>query len=165
MLLKCKECSQEFSDMPLIDKKWRDCKGRTHCYDCSPFKLNRIKAKREELIKQNPENYVERECKVCNKTSVVVKGNNFLHICNGCRKKKNIKSHRLSAVNMFNNKCKDCQKTFHMNVYDFHHLNKDDKKYELSRLWGNSWKTIEEELEKCIMLCANCHRLRHVLEE
>jgi hypothetical protein len=26
---------------------------------------------------------------------------------------------------------------------------------------GYGWKRIEEEIEKCIPLCCNCHRLEH----
>ena len=45
---------------------------------------------------------------------------------------------------------------------EFHHHN-DDKKENISRLvaHGYSWDTIEEEIKKCQVLCANCHRLEH----
>ena len=46
--------------------------------------------------------------------------------------------------------------------YDFHHLKRGDKLFEIGR--GVMSKTDEElyaELEKTILLCSNCHRLEH----
>lgn len=44
---------------------------------------------------------------------------------------------------------------------DFHHLG--DKKDAVSVLaqHGYSWETIVEEIKKCLLLCANCHRKVH----
>lgn len=58
---------------------------------------------------------------------------------------------------------KGCQKCFNVNKYymlDFHHLN--DKKENISILIKTSGiKTIKNEIRKCIVLCANCHREVH----
>ena len=45
---------------------------------------------------------------------------------------------------------------------DFHHVNRDDKFLEVSRFWRtsmNQFKKIKNEWKKCIVLCANCHRI------
>jgi hypothetical protein len=46
---------------------------------------------------------------------------------------------------------------------DFHHLNPREKSRSVSAIWtrGCSWDTIQKEIEKCILLCANCHRKVH----
>lgn len=45
---------------------------------------------------------------------------------------------------------------------DFHHVNGDDKQYNISSIISNlSIKEIEEEMDKCVILCANCHRKIH----
>lgn len=46
--------------------------------------------------------------------------------------------------------------------YDFHH-NKGGKTSEISKLISGCapMKQIEEELKKCVVLCANCHRFTH----
>lgn len=69
------------------------------------------------------------------------------------------------AIEMFGNKCADCNHTFHPNVYDFHHLDPNEKDTTLGNLLHKSWKYIEPELKKCVMLCANCHRLRHTNDD
>ena len=45
---------------------------------------------------------------------------------------------------------------------DFHHINREDKFKNVSSYWRTSmrqFKKIKEEWKKCIVLCANCHRL------
>ena len=48
-------------------------------------------------------------------------------------------------------------------VLEFDHLR--DKKFAIAEgvSGGYAWKTIEKEIEKCRVLCANCHR-RHTAE-
>lgn len=55
--------------------------------------------------------------------------------------------------------CVDCGETNHI-VLDFDHIK--DKKYNVSRMIhdGFSWKAIMKEIEKCEVVCANCHRIR-----
>jgi hypothetical protein len=55
--------------------------------------------------------------------------------------------------------CSDCGITNHI-MLDFDHLR--DKKYNVSRMIhdGFSWKAIQKEIEKCEVVCANCHRVR-----
>lgn len=43
---------------------------------------------------------------------------------------------------------------------DFHHVNPDEKEGEISHLIDSPNK-LKIELEKCIVLCANCHRDIH----
>jgi len=47
-------------------------------------------------------------------------------------------------------------------VLEFHHLNPGEKDFNLSlRGHSRSWERVKEELIKCIMVCANCHREIH----
>ena len=69
-----------------------------------------------------------------------------------------------------NTKCARCHQSFHPVCMDFHH--KDDRRGgdegRLIRKMVNSdysIKRINEEIEKCVCLCSNCHRLLHYEEE
>ena len=57
--------------------------------------------------------------------------------------------------------CKNCGFNSHACSLDFHHI--DDKTENVSRLSKNcnSIKKLTEEVNKCIILCANCHRIKH----
>lgn len=72
------------------------------------------------------------------------------------------KNNKEKAVAYFGNVCKHCKlETSHLCVYDFHHLDMSEKEADPGSLLHYSWDRIKKELDKCIMLCANCHRIEH----
>ena len=52
-------------------------------------------------------------------------------------------------------------------VLDFHHKNPEEKDDGIAQMLRNntSWEKVEKEMQKCIPLCANCHREFHYLEK
>lgn len=67
---------------------------------------------------------------------------------------------KLKAIEFKGGKCLKCGYNNPASL-DFHHLH--NKKSDLSLLWSRcaKWERIKEEIEKCELLCANCHRERH----
>lgn len=65
------------------------------------------------------------------------------------------------AVEVMGNKCHDCGGTFPECCYDFHHLDITKDNDVPSNVLQCSWKRVEEMLKECVMLCSNCHRIRH----
>lgn len=62
------------------------------------------------------------------------------------------------AVEYMGGKCSECGlKTKHHCVYDFHHKD-DDKEFTISAT-AKKFESIKSELDKCKMLCSNCHRI------
>ena len=50
----------------------------------------------------------------------------------------------------------------HPAALDFHHVDPSLKEYNVHRLVANKqFKKAYEEIKKCIVLCANCHRVLH----
>ncbi len=50
-------------------------------------------------------------------------------------------------------------------VLSFHHINKSSKNFDIAHNYGKvSWKKLIKELDKCDLLCLNCHRRIHKLE-
>lgn len=59
-------------------------------------------------------------------------------------------------------KCKNCDESDPV-CLDFHHRNPTTKIIHISRIYWRGWsiEKIKEEIEKCDILCANCHRKLH----
>lgn len=55
--------------------------------------------------------------------------------------------------------CTDCGGVFHPSAMDFDHV-KSDKLKSISAMVCFSNEKILKEIEKCELVCANCHRLR-----
>ena len=53
-------------------------------------------------------------------------------------------------------------------MLDFHHINPATKVERIAKMVSNHYnadsKEIQEEIEKCVVLCANCHREFHYLQ-
>lgn len=72
---------------------------------------------------------------------------------------------KAKAVELFGNRCQDCDLSYPSCVYDFHHVDETTKDRSIVTLFNLSWPRIEAELVKCVMLCSNCHRIRHFTNE
>lgn len=59
--------------------------------------------------------------------------------------------------------CADCGGTFALNVYEFHHPDPSAKEFEISRTSSvtRRFEKLIPELDKVVLLCANCHRMVH----
>lgn len=68
------------------------------------------------------------------------------------------------GIEALGGKCCNCGQTFEICCYDFHHLEPDQKDFAISSKQTNgakTWNKVRDELKKCALLCANCHRLLH----
>ena len=57
--------------------------------------------------------------------------------------------------------CIVCGFDKHPEAIDFHHINQSNKSFAVAEMMGKSWNLIQAEIDKCVCLCANCHRLHH----
>jgi hypothetical protein len=49
-------------------------------------------------------------------------------------------------------------------VLDFHHPDPKNKKFSISQGEMYGWRKLKQEMDKCILLCSNCHRDLHYHE-
>jgi len=73
------------------------------------------------------------------------------------------RSRKLEWIN--NHKKPGCERCGddRIHVIDFHHRDPTQKKFDIGAN-QTSYKLLEEEISKCVLLCSNCHRDFHHLE-
>ena len=79
------------------------------------------------------------------------------------KQRDNLRNVKLEAVAYKGDKCFDCGVTYPPYIYDFHHLDGVNKVNNPSRFFCRGFEASKMELDKCVMLCSNCHRTRHYI--
>ena len=103
------------------------------------------------------------QCKNHGKTLFVLRGNRFR--CRKCaveavtRRRQKVKQ---MAVTYKGGKCCRCGYDKSVWAMDFHHLDPNQKDFSLSdKGHCRSWESVKLELDKCILVCRNCHAEIH----
>jgi 5-methylcytosine-specific restriction endonuclease McrA len=65
------------------------------------------------------------------------------------------------AVNYLGGKCIVCNYDKHIGALEFHHVNPEEKEFSIGQVKLSSFERMRTELDKCVILCANCHREFH----
>lgn len=132
-----------------------------------PYKdLEKRRQKQRNLYQRRVNNGI---CWVCGKpTERKVSRCQSCHDKSLARRMAYRQSLKRRAVEYLGGQCTDCgMKTDILAVYDFHHIQPGKKDAEPATMMDNnrSWEEIQAELDMCIVLCANCHRIRHALQD
>lgn len=65
------------------------------------------------------------------------------------------------VVLLFGGKCSRCGYNKNYAALDFHHTDPCEKEFDWKRLRLRSWSSVIKELQKCHLLCKNCHAEVH----
>lgn len=68
---------------------------------------------------------------------------------------------KLLAVEYKGGECECCGYNKCIAALEFHHLDPNEKDFGIANGNTPGWDKIKSELDKCIMVCANCHREIH----
>ncbi len=152
---KCKKCNAKFPWRIIIDGKERLLRNRKHCLECSPFGSHNIKGLESQGKKYS--------CSRCNrKFTYHRKSGHTKTLCNSCKTMIRKYKVRKKCIKYKGNVCFICGYGKCSDSLHFHHVDPKTKLFTISRNTNRSWESIRRELDKCIMLCANCHGESHV---
>lgn len=171
----CKQCGKNFDRWHIIDGVRRSLGGRSYCLACSPWGKHNV---RRINIWQEIDGILHRKCSQCKQFKPANEDVFALKLtedakqsdmriegtCRHCRSiksKDNNRNNKLLAIEYKGGKCQDCNGIFIPQVFDFHHLDPKQKDFKLSQKQNARFDTLKSELDKCVLLCANCHRIRH----
>ena len=73
------------------------------------------------------------------------------------------KDNKIKALQYKGNSCQKCGYNKSSKALHFHHISPENKSFEVSKLLiqSRNWEVIQTELDKCILLCGNCHSEEH----
>jgi 5-methylcytosine-specific restriction endonuclease McrA len=71
------------------------------------------------------------------------------------------RSLKLQSIEYKGSKCSKCGYDRYIGALEFHHLDPNEKDFYLSHAKMTSFEKVKSELDKCVLLCANCHREEH----
>lgn len=74
---------------------------------------------------------------------------------------------KLEFINELGGKCSCCGYNKNWSAIDFHHTDPSTKviSLDVTSLGHYSQETLNKEVKKCVLLCANCHREHHNSEK
>lgn len=80
--------------------------------------------------------------------------------CNSCYTKIRRVRNKLKAIKFLGGECEKCGYNKHPSALEFHHTG--EKNITIGAVVNKSWENIvKPELERCKLLCSNCHRVEH----
>lgn len=63
------------------------------------------------------------------------------------------------AIEYMGGKCQVCGYNKFQGALEFHHINPSTKSFAIGSYGhSRSWERVKDELAKCVLVCANCHR-------
>lgn len=113
-----------------------------------------IEIRAEEKNKRKIEK-LSAKCDIClNKKEIKI-------ICRSCKMLLRRLKSKKKCIEYKGGKCNICGYNKSFRALAFHHINPKLKSFGISNnLYGN-WDNLKKELDKCLLLCANCHAEFH----
>lgn len=72
---------------------------------------------------------------------------------------------KVKAIEYKGGACTSCGYDKHPAALQFHHVDPSQKDAKWNQVRTRSWDKITHELDKCILLCANCHFILHAVSK
>lgn len=120
--------------------------------------------------------HMKRTCSVCKeekdiedffkKSTSSSRRHYVCKVCSGKRVTQRMINMKIRAIEYKGGECRKCGIKLidsHYCIFDFHHTDQSTKEIGIAKMRGFSWERVKIELDKCELLCANCHRLEHCL--
>lgn len=164
----CKECGSKFPNWAVVEGCKRNLQKRHYCLTCSPY------GKREKNLRPL---LGIKHCPACNddlpSSDFYVRSapSRHGHLSPYCKKcsglQVTIRQQQLKklCVAYKGGKCESCGYDKCYASMDFHHRDPDQKDFSISSTSKTKWsEKLKLELDKCSLLCSNCHRELHHFE-
>jgi len=107
-----------------------------------------------------------KNCNICLHDKVVSAFHRNKNECKKCKSKKDAKRRAKTTLALFEYKggrCEHCwvRNIAHLEIYEYHHKDPEAKLMNVGANIFVGKTTLYEEADKCLLLCANCHKIEH----
>lgn len=148
---KCLKCEKVIPNKIDINGQMKILSNRKYCFECSPFGQYNTRK-----VHPTQNKSVINICRICEK---VYPAGHQQHksICNACRVTLSRQNKKIKAVEYMGGKCIICNYDKCISALHFHHIDPNEKEFGFSSNLTKSFDILKKELDKCIMVCSNCH--------
>jgi hypothetical protein len=141
---KCIKCGRDFTRKTRAHRK--------QCYDCQPFGLTGLQKDRAG----------ECTCSVCGRQYIYDRQKGHTRTkCGTCSVNERRFDIKKKAVEYKGGKCCLCGYAHCFRALVFHHEDETKKEFGVGGNHCRKWEDVKKELDKCHLLCANCHAEVH----
>ena len=157
---ECKKCGAQFKAWITLDDGRRlNTSSRKFCLECSPpFEHNTSDLTQTERVVKG----VVCVCATCKREFVYKRGTGCSkEMCASCRQSLRRKKMKAKAVAYKGGACICCGYDKSYRALVFHHRDPTQKIFGISLYFNRSWAVLQKELDKCNLLCSNCHAELH----
>ena len=143
---KCKKCDNTIPNRYYVNGLVKNTQNRKYCFECSPWNSGNTR----DLTKEP--SYINGKRITTNKTQ-----EQKISLCQYIKNRRI--EFRQNALKYKGSICVLCGYNKCNRAFDFHHVDPNTKKFNISSVaYTYTWEEVILELDKCILLCANCHR-------
>ena len=157
----CQLCENDFPNTKVIDGKRRYLNKRSFCLDCSPFGITN----RKSLGRMRAERRGRKPCLGCGEDKKLEDyySPTFTYCipCESARKHQATLALKRAAVDYKGGQCVVCGYDKCLSGLAFHHRDPATKETTIGGLRGLLTEAIKAELDKCELVCQNCHAETH----
>lgn len=100
------------------------------------------------------------KCNCCGKLHEQYQGKKRRY-CGACNTALRRVRNKIKGIDLLGGRCVKCGFRGHPAAFEFHHKDPSQKEFNFGNMANKAWKTLENELDKCELLCSNCHRMEH----
>ena len=169
----CKKCNQEFPNWVKINNVDKNLGSRKYCLECSPFgQHNTQQIHTNKFLDINK--YLKNGFKICPKCNTAKKISEFYKrrhntsaspYCKTCTNDNTVKRQhefKNKCLQYKGNICEICGYNKYSGALEFHHEDPNKKDTNIAKLRSHPFgNKIKKEIDKCKLLCTNCHREEH----
>ena len=163
----CKKCGHKFHCTTKINGKTVRLFKRVFCLECSPYGEHNTRDLTEgNYGTQIIDGKKYKRCRECQNIKpfeefyAKSEWGRYYAVCSSCNKvisKKRRDEFNKWCVEYKGGTCIVCGYNRCLRSLDFHHLDENQKDYGIAAIWKKSKEEVIKELDKCVLVCKNCH--------